>query len=79
MAERTDTKQAVITRIFDVPVEKVWAAWTDPEQLKKWWGPKHFTSPLAKTDLRVGGKYLHANARWQNDLHGRHVQRGSAK
>jgi uncharacterized protein YndB with AHSA1/START domain len=48
----------VITRIFKAPVERVWAAWTEPEQLQKWWGPKDFTAPSASIDLRVGGKYL---------------------
>ena len=57
MAETT-SKEVVITRIFDVPVERVWAAWTDPELLVKWWGPKHFTSPKAVMDVRVGGTYI---------------------
>lgn len=48
----------VIERIFDAPREKVWKAWTDPEMIKKWWGPKDFTAPFAKIDLREGGKYL---------------------
>src|SRR5690242_9388241 len=48
-----------IERIFDAPVAKVWEAWTDPEILKKWWGPKDFTAPSIQNDLRVGGKYLY--------------------
>ena len=48
----------VIERIFDAPVEKVWEAWTNPEMVKKWWGPKDFTCPVAEIDLKVGGKYL---------------------
>jgi uncharacterized protein YndB with AHSA1/START domain len=47
-----------ITRIFDLPVNKVWAAWTEPESSKKWWGPKDFTCPYCSIDLKVGGKYL---------------------
>lgn len=47
-----------ITRTFDLPVDKVWQAWTDPESLKKWWGPKDFTCPFCKIDLKAGGKYL---------------------
>jgi uncharacterized protein YndB with AHSA1/START domain len=47
-----------ITRIFDASREKVWKAWTTPEGVKKWWGPKNFTSPVSKIDLRKGGKYL---------------------
>lgn len=49
----------VITRTFDAPIEKVWAAWTEPEQIMKWWGPKDFTAPTIKIDFRVGGKYLY--------------------
>ncbi len=48
----------VITRIFDAPRELVWRAWTDPEHAMRWWGPKNFTAPVCKIDLRVGGKYL---------------------
>ncbi len=48
----------VISRIIDAPVELVWKAWTEPERLMRWWGPKDFTSPSCKLDLRVGGKYL---------------------
>lgn len=47
-----------ITRIFDAPREVVWKAWTDPEYFKRWWGPKNFTTPFIKIDLRVGGKIL---------------------
>jgi len=52
------TNDLVITRIFSAPPELVWKAWTDPEHVKRWWGPEHFTSPFCKIDLRVGGKYL---------------------
>jgi uncharacterized protein YndB with AHSA1/START domain len=48
----------VVTRIIDAPVKKVWEAWTKPEIIRCWWGPKDYTSPLAKVDLRIGGKFL---------------------
>ena len=51
-------RELVITRVFDAPRELVWKAWTDPEQVMRWWGPKLFTSPSCKIDFRVGGKYL---------------------
>ena len=51
-------REIVITRVFDAPRELVWKAWTDPEHLMRWWGPKEFTSPACKVDLRVGGKYV---------------------
>jgi len=53
-----DNKELVITRIFDAPRELVWKAWTEPERFMRWWGPKDFTSPACKIDLRLGGKYL---------------------
>lgn len=51
-------KQIEVTRIFDAPVEMVWQVWTDPELVKRWWGPKHFISPVAKIDFREGGKSI---------------------
>ena len=53
-----DTKELTITRTFDASQELLWRAWTDPEFLKRWWGPKDFTTPYARIDLRIGGKYL---------------------
>ena len=50
--------EIVINRVFDLPISKVWQAWTEAEQFKKWWGPKDFTCPSSKMEARVGGKYL---------------------
>lgn len=47
-----------ITRTFDLPITKVWQAWTEPESCQKWWGPKNFTCPFCAIDLNVGGEYL---------------------
>lgn len=47
-----------LKRIIDAPVEKVWQAWTEPEHVKKWWGPQDYTSPTCQIDLREGGTYL---------------------
>lgn len=55
-----NTKTLVITRVFDAPRARVWDVWTDPEHVKKWWGPKDFTAPHAESDLREGGRYLYA-------------------
>ncbi len=51
-------KELLITREFNAKPDVVWKAWTDPELMKKWWGPKDFTSPTVKLDFRQGGKYL---------------------
>ena len=60
LAEYVEGRALVIERIFDAPRELVWKAWTEPEQVARWWGPKGFTSPAAEIDFRVGGKYLFA-------------------
>ena len=47
-----------ITRTFAASRERVFRAWTDPEDLKKWWGVTDgYTTPIAEVDLRVGGRY----------------------
>ena len=50
--------EIVINRVFDLPISKVWQAWTEAEQFKKWWGPKDFTCSSSKMEAKVGGKYL---------------------
>jgi uncharacterized protein YndB with AHSA1/START domain len=49
-------KEIIIVRTFEAPREKVWKAWTEPEQLAKWWAPKGFTAPTVEIDARVGGE-----------------------
>jgi uncharacterized protein YndB with AHSA1/START domain len=62
MTETANVKKVdlVVTRILDAPLELVWKAWTEPEQVMRWWGPKYYTSPSCQIDLRVGGKYIFA-------------------
>lgn len=63
MAVKNTSVQAVeqilvVTRVFDAPRELVFKKWTDPHDVKKWWGPKGFTCLEFSIDLRPGGKYL---------------------
>ncbi len=62
MPDTTNVKKEdlIVTRIIDAPLELAWKAWTEPEQVMHWWGPKYYTSPSCKIDLRVGGKYVFA-------------------
>ena len=48
-------RELVLTRIIDVPREKLYRAWTDAEVLKQWFAPKPFTTPIAELDVRTGG------------------------
>jgi len=48
----------VIEREFGAPRERVWMAWTTPDLVMRWWGPKGYTAPVARISLRVGGSFL---------------------
>jgi hypothetical protein len=50
-------REVVITRVFDAPRGLVFKAWTDPEHMARWWGPKGFTNPICELDARVGGAW----------------------
>lgn len=56
---KTSGRELVITRTFDAPRNIIWQAWTEPDRVKKWWGPRIFTAPVIKIDFRVGGEYLY--------------------
>jgi uncharacterized protein YndB with AHSA1/START domain len=55
---QTDKLELTIERIFDASRERVWKAWTTPEGVMQWWGPRQFTCPESKIDFRVGGRYV---------------------
>ena len=46
-----------IKRFINAPRARVYAAWTDPAQLKEWWGPETVRTRNFAADVRVGGKY----------------------
>jgi len=56
--ETATTHDMVLTRAFDAPVEAVWQAWTEPDLVRRWWGPTGFTAPVAEMDVRKGGTSL---------------------
>ena len=45
-------------RTYDAPRQLVWEAWTDPDQIAQWWGPRGVTTPREsiELDLRPGGR-----------------------
>jgi uncharacterized protein YndB with AHSA1/START domain len=54
----TTDRELMLTRIINVPRAKVYRAWTDPEQLKQWFAPKPWTTPVAELDVRAVGSNL---------------------
>ena len=58
MSVQPETRDIVITRVFNAPIEQVWSAWHEPDLVKQWWGPTGFTCPVANMDFREGGTSL---------------------
>lgn len=56
---KAESKDFVISRVFDVPRDFLWTCFTDPARMKQWWGPKGFKVIASDMDLRVGGTYLY--------------------
>jgi hypothetical protein len=57
--ERISPRELVVTRHFDAPPHLVFAAWTNPDLLMRWWAPKSFgiTFLSCEVDARTGGSY----------------------
>ena len=53
----TESREFILDRLFDAPREMVWRAWTDPELLSHWYGPRVETI-IHKFDLKPGGVWL---------------------
>jgi len=64
MSKIDNEKNRTITieRIYQAPVSLVWEAWTKPEHIAKWWGPKGMKTNVIEHDFRVGGKWKYSMA-----------------
>jgi uncharacterized protein YndB with AHSA1/START domain len=57
-AKLREKPSLALKRSYPVGPEKVWRAWTDPEALKRWWGPgPNEPVSLVQLDVRVGGRF----------------------
>lgn len=61
----TDTanREIAITRLLNAPRELVFKAWTEPQHIAQWWGPRGFTNTIHEMDVRPGGV-------WRFVMHG---------
>lgn len=57
LAELPADQDSVLERCFDVPRERVFAAWTRPDLLAQWWGPHAFTNPVCEVAAEKGRDY----------------------
>ncbi|AHG01736.1 hypothetical protein HALLA_00160 (plasmid) [Halostagnicola larsenii XH-48] len=51
----TSERQMTIRRTFDAPRDRVFDAWTNPDQVDSWWGPNGFTTKTDEMDVQSGG------------------------
>ena len=63
-------REVVISRVIDASREDVFDAWTDPEQIVEWFGPKGLTVETHEIDIRAGGV-------WRFDMVGEGVRYGN--
>lgn len=61
--EDLSNRQMTITRLINAPRERVWEAFTNPEQIVKWWGPNGFTNTTESMEVKPGGV-------WRFMMHG---------
>lgn len=59
MSAKNKPNELSFTRLYDAPVKLVWEAWTNPEQVALWWGPRGFTLTTHGKDLRPGGHWTY--------------------
>jgi uncharacterized protein YndB with AHSA1/START domain len=71
-----DTQEFTITRTFEASRQRVWKAWSDPQALARWWGPKGTTIRVLKLEFRPGGMFHYSMAyRPGHEMYGRFIYR----
>ena len=50
-------REIVSERVFDAPRDRVFAAYTEPELIPQWWGPRRTTTIVEEMDVRPGGTW----------------------
>ena len=63
MSNTTNENCAVtIERLYEAPINLVWKAWTNPEHIAQWWGPKGMETRVLEHDFTAGGSWKYAMA-----------------
>ena len=55
--ESVADREGIITRVFDAPARLLYLAYTTPEHIMRWFGPKGWPLTKAEIDFRVGGEF----------------------
>jgi uncharacterized protein YndB with AHSA1/START domain len=62
-SQTVEDREITLVRIFDAPRDLVWAAWSDEQHIRHWWGPSGFSNTIDEFDFRSGGH-------WRFVMHG---------
>src|SRR5688572_24369066 len=60
VSEPESQREVTITRVYDAPARLLFEAYSKPEHIKQWFGPKGWPVTLCEMDFRVGGKFRFA-------------------
>jgi len=65
-------REVTVEREFDAPRARVWQAWTNPELIKQWLGPRRYEMIVEKYDFKPGGnyRYIHKGEDGEFAFHG---------
>ena len=70
--QEIEERTLVLSRVFDAPRPLVFKAWTQPEHLARWWGPRGYTLISFKADAKVGGSFRFGMRSAENTDHWAH-------
>jgi uncharacterized protein YndB with AHSA1/START domain len=62
-------QEFTVTRDFDAPRELVFKAFTDPELLPKWWGPRDHSTKVDRMEMRPGGSWRYVSTDAQGNVY----------
>jgi len=62
MSDQNELKSRTVTinRTLKAPISLVWEAWTQPQHISQWWGPKGMDTKVIEHDFRVGGHWKYS-------------------
>ncbi len=58
--EEAKNRTLTIERTFQAPLALVWQAWTQPEHIAHWWGPKGMETEVIEHNFHVGGRWKYS-------------------
>ena len=56
----TGNRVLSLERTFSAPIKLVWEAWTQPEHIAQWWGPKGMETEVLQHDFKAGGAWKYS-------------------